>query len=177
MRVRTMMAGVALLCGCTIPAGPPPPTPASVPAAPASEAAADAIARNLLAEVNRTREARGVRALRRDTVLDRAAGEHALELAERRTLDHVSTDPGRRTLTMRIEAAGGTWSRAAENLANMSGPASAVPARTARMWLDSEGHRRNMLDSAYTHTGTGIAIDRRGVWYVTQLYVLPSAGR
>jgi uncharacterized protein YkwD len=172
-----MLAGVALLCACTIPAGPPPPAPVPVPAAPAPDTAADAIARDLLAEVNRTREAHGARALRRDSVLDRAASEHALELAERRTLDHVSTDPGRRTVTTRIEAAGGTWSRAAENLANMSGPASDVPPRTARMWLDSEGHRRNMLDPAYTHTGIGIAIDRRGVWYVTQLYVLPSAGR
>jgi uncharacterized protein YkwD len=109
-----MLAGVALLCACTIPAGPPPPAPVPVPAAPAPDTAADAIARDLLAEVNRTREAHGPRALRRDSVLDRAASEHALELAERRTLDHVSTDPGRRTVTTRIEAAGGTWSRAAE---------------------------------------------------------------
>lgn len=78
---------------------------------------------------------------------------------------------------MRIDAAGGSWSRIAENLATMSGPASNVAAQTVRLWLDSEGHRRNMLEPAYTHTGVGVAIDSDGIWYVTQVYVLPRSSR
>lgn len=173
--MRTMLMGLVLLCACTIPAGPPPPVPTTVPAAPTADV--ETVARELVDEVNRARRANGVARLRRDPRLDRAALEHAQELATRRTLDHTSTDPARRTMTMRIEAAGGTWSSAAENLANMSGPASGVAARTVQGWLGSAGHRRNMLGGAYTDTGVGVALDRRGIWYITQLYVLPRAGR
>lgn len=141
--------------------------------APTSDAAIAAVTRDVIAEINRTREANGLHALRADAALNRAARDHAEELAVRRTLDHTSTNPARRTMAMRIDAAGGAWSRAAENLANTSGAASEVAARTVAMWLRSDGHRRNMLEPAYTHTGVGIAIDERGVWYITQLYVLP----
>jgi uncharacterized protein YkwD len=141
---------------------------------PPSNTTIAAVARAVVAEVNRTRVAEGLAALSDDAALARAAREHSEELAARRTLDHNSTDPERRTMTMRIEAAGGTWTRAAENLANMSGAASSVPAQSAQMWLTSEGHRRNLLSPTYTHTGVGVAVDRRGIWYVTQLYVLPA---
>ena len=170
---RMVLTVAVLLCGaCTVPAGPPLPSSAPVPA-PASDAAIAAVARDVIAEVNRTREASGLHALRADAALNRAARDHAEELAARRTLDHMSTNPARRTMAMRIDAAGGAWSRAAENLANVSGPASDVATRTVALWQRSEGHRRNMLEPAYTHTGVGIAIDARGVWYITQLYVLP----
>jgi uncharacterized protein YkwD len=172
------LTGVLLVCtACTVPAGPPPPVNVPVPAAPAPTETVTGVARGVLAEVNRARQSNGVSALREDAALTRAAREHSEELAARRTLDHNSTNPARHTMTMRIDEAGGSWSRAAENLANMSGAASAVPSQTVRMWLSSEGHRRNMLERAYTHTGVGIAIDRRGIWYVTQLYVLPGAAR
>jgi uncharacterized protein YkwD len=173
-----VLTGVILLCAsCAIPAGPPPPPNVPVPAAPAPDETIAAVARDVLMEVNRTRAASGRKALRADAALSRAAQAHSEELAVRRTLDHNSTDPSRRTLTMRIEAAGGIWNRAAENLAQVSSPASEVPSRTAQLWLRSDGHRRNMLESAYTHTGVGVAIDRHGTWYITQLYVLPRAFR
>lgn len=173
-----VLTGVVLLCStCTIPAGPPPSPAVSVPAAPAADEAVAAVARDVLAEVNRTRVANRRKALREDPALSRAARGHSEELAGRRTLDHNSTDPSRRTLTMRIEAAGGVWNRAAENLAQVSAPASDVPSRTAHLWLRSEGHRRNMLEPVYTHTGVGVAIDQYGVWYITQVYVLPRGFR
>lgn len=136
-----------------------------------------AVARELVEEVNRTRQANGLRPLRDDTALRHAAREHSEELAVRRTLDHTSTNPARRTLAMRIDAAGGSWSRTAENLGKVSGPASSVAAQTVQMWLGSDGHRRNMLEAAYTHTGVGVAIDHNGIWYITQLYVLPRSSR
>ena len=169
---------VMLVCStCTIPAGPPPSPPVPVPSAPAPSETLAAVAREVLEEVNRTRVANGRKPLRDDAALGRAARGHAEELAVRRTLDHASTDPALRTLTMRIEAAGGLWNRAAENLAHVSGPASDVPSRTVQLWLRSDGHRRNMLEAVYTHTGVGVAIDQHGTWYITQLYVLPRAFR
>ena len=165
-----------LSAGCMVPVGGLPATASTpVPESP-TDATMAAVARAVMAEVNRTRVAEGLAALSEDAALARAARDHSEELAARRTLDHSSTDPERRTVTMRIEAAGGTWLRAAENLASMTGPSSRVP-QTAQMWLSSDGHRRNMLSASYTHTGVGVAIDRFGVWYVTQLYVFPRPAR
>ncbi|MGH7449596.1 MAG: CAP domain-containing protein [Longimicrobiales bacterium] len=173
--VRAALLSALLLCaGCTLPGGIP--LPSGAPAGsdtPAGSASTAAVARDVIAEVNRTRRSNQLNPLIEDAALNRAAREHSEELAARRTLDHNSTNPARRTMTMRIEAAGGTWSRAAENLLNMSGQAADVPSQTVRMWLSSEGHRRNMLSPDYTHTGVGVAIDQRGIWYVTQLYVFP----
>lgn len=180
MRVRGLSA--LLLCtACTLPAVLAPArtdTPAPPPTnGTAATAAITAVAGAVLAEVNRTRESRGLTALTGDAALNRAAREHAEELAARRTLDHSSIDPRRHTMTMRIEAAGATWTRAAENLASVSGDASRVPAAVVRLWLESDGHRVNMLGDAYTHTGVGVAVDRVGVWYVTQLYTVPRKRR
>src|SRR5690606_13306943 len=110
---------VALACaGCVLP-GTIPPAGDSGSAAPAVESALLAISRHVLEEVNRARRANGLDPMREDAALMRAAADHSGELAERRTLDHTSTNPARRTMTMRIDAAGGSWSRAAENLAHM----------------------------------------------------------
>jgi uncharacterized protein YkwD len=173
----TLLSAVLLSAGCTVPIGGSSPTGSTpVPEPPTTTALTD-VARAVMVEVNRTRVARGLSALSAHAALDRAAREHSEELAARRTLDHNSTDPARRTMTMRIEAAGGTWTQAAENLASMSGPSSRVPPRAVQMWMTSDGHRRNMLSASYTHTGVGVAIDRFGAWYVTQLYVLPRPAR
>ena len=176
-RQRGLLSAVALSAGCMVPIGGPPATVSAPVPEPPTNATMVAVARAVTAEVNRTRVAQGLTALSEDAVLARAAREHSEELASRRTLDHSSTDPERRTMTMRIEAAGGTWLRAAENLASISGSSERVPPQAVQMWLNSDGHRRNMLSTSYTHTGVGVAIDRFGVWYVTQLYVFPRPAR
>lgn len=38
-------------------------------------------------------------------------------------------------------------------------------------WLNSSGHRKNMLDPEWTATGIGIASDRSGKIYVTQVFI------
>jgi uncharacterized protein YkwD len=174
---RGLLSAVLLSAGCMVPIGGPPATATTPAPESPTNASMAAVARAVMVEVNRTRVAQGLAALSEDAALAGAAREHSEELAARRTLDHSSTDPERRTMTMRIEAAGGTWLRAAENLASMTGPSSRVPPQTAQMWLSSDGHRRNMLAASYTHTGVGVAIDRSGIWYVTQLYVLPGPAR
>jgi uncharacterized protein YkwD len=125
---------------------------------------------------NRARADADARPLREVDVLTTAAQEYARELAQRRLLDHASATPGRTTPAQRIEAAGGTWKRAAENLASMSDYTN-VPRVTINLWLNSPPHRRNLLDPAYTTTGVGVARDASGTWYIVQLYVLPPAAR
>ncbi len=38
-------------------------------------------------------------------------------------------------------------------------------------WLQSPGHRKNLLDRQYTHSGVGVALSRDGTYTMTQLFV------
>lgn len=40
-----------------------------------------------------------------------------------------------------------------------------------KSWLNSSGHRKNMLNPEWTATGIGIASDRSGKIYVTQVFI------
>lgn len=166
---------ILLWCvGCAPAAAPvavPGPAPAPTPAS------AAVIAVGVLRESNNARRAQGLEPLVGDAALDRAALGHAMELAALRRLDHASAVPGRETMTARIEAAGGTWTAAAENLASLNGSATLVPIRSIEMWLGSPGHRRNLLDPRYTHSGVGVAPDHTGQWYIVQLYTVPRRTR
>jgi uncharacterized protein YkwD len=168
---RFWLLAAALGVGCALPA--PSPVGGTAPAEPPVPSAVTTVEQGVFTEVNRARQQQGVSALLRDAALDVAARSHARELAARNTLDHNSVNEARRTPGMRVTAAGVTWTSVAENLASMSGSGVRVPQQTAGMWLDSPGHRTNMLNARYTHTGVGAAVDGRGNWYVTQLYVLP----
>jgi uncharacterized protein YkwD len=173
---RVRRFGFLIALGCTMPPPPAPPAPAQHASAPISTEAA-AIEHGVFAEVNRLRRDHGSSALRRVPALDQAARLHAEELAARRMLDHYSTDMNMRTPGQRVTATGIVWISVAENLASLSGRYETAGSRTADIWLHSPGHRSNMLDGRHTHTGVGVAVDRRGIWYVTQLYVLPRQRR
>jgi uncharacterized protein YkwD len=181
--VRALVLLVPLACaGCGIAVGAPgEPAPVRVPvpdSAARDPALSATVAMAVLDESNRIRAAAGSPgALTYDARLHRAAQDYANELARRGVLDHSSPTPGRRTMTKRIEAAGATWSRAAENLGQLPGPATDVPRRVIQLWLDSPGHRRSLLDPAWTHSGVGVAMDERGYYYVVQLYLVPRAVR
>lgn len=81
-----------------------------------------------------------------------AARGHSLDMAEQDYFSHTSLDG--RTMRDRVEDAGYTgWTRIAENIAaGQDTPESVVAA-----WMNSEGHRRNILNCAYTELGVGVA--------------------
>ena len=62
------------------------------------------------------------------------------------------------------------WTRASENVAwtTARGSAKKLAKRIVRAWLDSPGHRANILGSAYTKTGVGVARSSKHGWYFTQ---------
>jgi uncharacterized protein YkwD len=45
-----------------------------------------------------------------------------------------------------------------------------IAANSVRAWMNSQGHRHNILESVYTHTGIGIAIGDDDKVYVTQVF-------
>jgi uncharacterized protein YkwD len=132
-----------------------------------------AIAADLHRAANRVRADSGLVVLRADPALNRAAMKYAHELASRGVLDHRSSTPRLETLTKRIEAAGGTWREAGENLARLGGPADRAGGYIVELWMTSESHRRNLMNPRYTHVGSGAARATRREWVTVQVYVVP----
>lgn len=101
---------------------------------------------------NRERAARGIAALRIDPSLTRAAQGHAADMAQRGYFDHET--PEGRTPWDRIKAAlqGALPFRAmGENIAMGYRSAEA----TCTGWMNSPGHKRNILDPTFTLIGAG----------------------
>jgi uncharacterized protein YkwD len=146
------------------------PQPIMLPAPPPRAEVVDiaSLERSTLDEVNRVREENGSAPLRIDPGLQRIARDYAHELAERRDLSHVSKTPGKRTIDERVHSVGLSPRDYGENLALLTSSPQAVPRTVVRMWLNSHGHRRNMLDRTFTRTGLGIALGSDHVWYLTQ---------
>ncbi len=100
--------------------------------------------------------------LRTDERLRTAARNHSADMAKNDYFSHVSLDG--RTFVDRIARAGyPRGSAAAENIAAGYGSAKAV----VQGWLDSPGHRRNIMSCGSKAVGVGLAY-RGGKPYWTQ---------
>jgi len=69
----------------------------------------------------------------------------------------------------RLSAAGVAWRQCGENIFEEYGEAD--PVRPAvRGWMQSAGHRKNILTKGFTHTGIGVAMGRDGSYKITQMF-------
>jgi uncharacterized protein YkwD len=118
------------------------------------DAAADAI--TCLVNVERT--TRGLRELKRDGDLAQAARGHSRDMIRRNYFDHTS--PGGASVGDRVRDAGygepGDGWRVGENLGWGTGQR-ATPNALVDAWLNSAGHRKNMLNPAFRELGVGVA--------------------
>jgi uncharacterized protein YkwD len=137
-----------------LPAAPAPPSPAAFPAG--SDRAGQ-----VLALVNQERAAAGCRPLAADSRLAAVAVAHSADMRDRGYFDHVNL-AGLSPFD-RAEAAG--VSARAENIARGQDDAAAV----MESWMNSPGHRSNILDCGLTRLGVGIADGGGGPWW-TQLF-------
>ncbi|MFI6597975.1 CAP domain-containing protein [Nonomuraea sp. NPDC050536] len=101
---------------------------------------------------NKARASNGCRPLVSDPKLSAAAREHSADMAAKGYFDHTSKDG--RSPGDRIKAAGfspiSTWG---ENIAM----GQRTPADVVEGWLNSPGHRANIMNCAFTHIGVGYA--------------------
>jgi uncharacterized protein YkwD len=143
------------------------------PAGPSASGTSEEAA--LLAEMNRARTARGIPPLAHDPRLAELARAHSHDMATGGYFDHVGPDG--RAPADRARDAGYAFRRIAENLYTASGTAADqdFAARAVRAWLESPGHRANMLNPELTHGGVGI-VRRDNTALVTALFATP-AGR
>jgi len=118
--------------------------------APAAGAAgSESTATSLLRAVNHTRAAHGLRALRIDTRLARAACSHSVEMLR----DDYFAHGDFRGRMVAFHVQGPT---AGENLAWGNGQY-AAPATVVAEWLASPEHRANLLRPGWTRIGIGLA--------------------
>ncbi|MGC5341939.1 sigma-70 family RNA polymerase sigma factor [Streptomyces sp. DT24] len=119
------------------------------PAAPASPASGSRI-QQVTGLVNAERAKSGCGPVRGNALLDTAAQRHSADMVARNYFSHTSpdgTDPGDR-----ITAAGYRWSTYGENIAK----GQRTPADVMSAWMNSPGHRANILNCSFKEIGVGV---------------------
>jgi uncharacterized protein YkwD len=108
--------------------------------------------------LNEQRRAHGLRPLRLDGKLGRAARGHAKDMVAKRYFAHESKNGA--TFSSRIKRTGWTKSRRSytmgENIA-WGGGDLATPREIVKSWMNSAGHRANILAREFRFIGIGIA--------------------
>ena len=107
---------------------------------------------SLLGLINRERQNQGLSVLSANSALTAAAREHSRDMAENNYFSHTGSDGS--SPFDRMQQAGYSFTAAAENI--YAGNGSNNTAGSAfSAWMNSAGHRENMLNSAYADAGVG----------------------
>jgi uncharacterized protein YkwD len=121
----------------------------------------------MLAMTNRERLRRSLSRVDIDIRLVEDAVQHSEAMARANKVSHQL--PGEPSPEDRVQAAGYTFSRMGENVAE--GQDTAL--ETVQAWMDSPPHRANLLDPDCQHAGFGLAIAGDGTHYWTAVLASP----
>jgi len=97
-------------------------------------------------------------------LLFKAARDHSVNMAKQGVMDHILDG---KNPDDRVRAAGYRPARLAENIAWSSG---GTIAELIQGWMDSEAHRKNILDPNLKEIGLGYSRDAKGEIYTTQVF-------
>lgn len=111
---------------------------------------------------NQERAKQGLPALKLDTELSKVAKEKSLDMKNNGYFSHTSPNYGSPFDMMK--QFGISYRAAGENIA--MGQRS--PEEVVNAWMNSEGHRKNILSSSFTHIGVGHVADGN---YWTQMFI------
>ena len=129
-------------------------------------ATTDTLQTELLGLVNAQRQQAGSPSLRLNHQLNQAAQRHARDLATEGSLSHTGSDGS--TMQTRIEATGYRWTAIGENIAR----GQRNPEAVMDSWMNSQGHRSNILNPAFSELGLGYA-EADGQQYWVQVFASP----
>jgi len=122
------------------------------------KAGLDASGQATLCLINRERTQRGLPPLRENQLLSEASVEHSQDMVSKDYFEH--TDPDGRSVGDRLQDLGyshGVSHSGGENIA-WGVDSHATPASIVRAWMNSPGHRADILRPAFTEIGIGIAL-------------------
>jgi len=164
-KVLLAAAGILLVAGCSIPmAGAA--APAAATAAPPNRSAYGNTESRIFDLINAQRQHQGLRPLVYNAQLDRMAKIQADNMARFQKMAHVLPDANLPSLGDRARYVDYTYGRIAENVALGFPNAETV----VEGWMNSSGHRRNILDREVIETGIGIARSSAGGIYYCQVF-------
>jgi uncharacterized protein YkwD len=131
-------------------------------------ATADEWRAQVLDLVNQERRNAGLNPVTYNSLLESQADQYACELIHYGFFDHVNPVTGS-TLGDRAKEFGYEFAMVGENLA----AGQRTPAEAVRDWMDSPGHRRNILEPEFTELGVGIRIGGQYGFYWVQEFGKP----
>jgi len=112
--------------------------------------------------VNGIRQERGLKPLTANWELSRVARYKSQDMVDNRYFSHTSPTYG--TPFQMIKAFGLTYRTAGENIAH----GYTTPQAVVNAWMNSSGHRANILNSSYTQIGVGYVAQGN---YWTQMFI------
>ena len=164
--------------------GAAPGTETAAEVAPAVDASAEEVVRNLgplpervtreieeavFRSVNQARVEKSLPPLQENPQVQQIARRHSEDMAARHFFGHLNPDG--QDVVDRLRAQGvKEFTAAGENI--FIAKKVTDPAQVAvRDWLNSPNHRRNLLNPRYTAGGVGISQGEKGTIYITQVYL------
>jgi uncharacterized protein YkwD len=159
-------AGIALVAGCTMPMAGAAPASSRAGSTPPVASRYNATESRIFDLINAQRQHQGLRPLVYNPQLDRMAKIQAENMARYQKMAHVLPGANLPTLSDRAKYVGYVYGHIAENVALGFPNAETV----VEGWMNSSGHRRNILDSDVVETGIGIARSSAGGIYYCQVF-------
>ncbi|MBI3466489.1 MAG: TIGR03000 domain-containing protein [Planctomycetes bacterium] len=123
--------------------------------------------RKVLELTNQEREKADLAPFKVHVKLTRAARGHSANMARQGMLAHTLDDKGP---AHRIAETGYRFLHYGENVAE----GSRTPAEVVRLWMNSPGHRENILEPRLTQIGIGLSMDQKGRKFWTQVFATPA---
>lgn len=117
--------------------------------------------------INQVRQQNGLKPLQNNEKLAQVARKYSRQMAEKHFFSHTGADGS--NSAQRVRAAGISYWVVGENLFTSTNIPQPVPA-AVEGWMESKGHRENILYPIWRETGVGVW--RTGsTYYITQLFL------
>ena len=129
---------------------------------PTTDASVLSFEKEVVRLINEIRKQNGLRELTYDWQLSRVARIKSEDMRDNKYFSHTSPTYG--SPFQMMKSFGITYRSAGENIAK----GQATPQKVVDAWMNSSGHRANILNSSFTHIGVGYAENGR---YWTQMFI------
>lgn len=132
-----------------------------------SSTSINALENEVIRLTNIERSKRGIAALKANWQLSRCARYKSQDMINRNYFAHRSPTYG--SPFDMIESFGISMAAGGENIAM----GQRTPNEVVTAWMNSPGHRGNILSTAFTEIGVGLAKNKNGTCYWTQMFIRP----
>lgn len=129
---------------------------------PVTDSSVTAYEQEVIRLVNEIRAQNGLKALTYDWELGRVARYKSQDMKDNKYFSHTSPVYG--SPFQMMKSFGISYRSAGENIAK----GQATPQAVVNAWMNSSGHRANILNSSFTHIGVGYVADGK---YWTQMFI------